>query len=180
MKKYNPSEEVDFVVIGSGAAGAVMAKQLAVAGFSVVVLEQGPWGAYGHEQDYTKDELSTRSPSQKDMLRTDPARQPNTFRRNASEKATRGSHSYGCVIGGGTITYGASSWRHLPWEFNEASKFGTMKGTGIADWPVSYDELEPFYTKAEWEIGISGQRINTPLMAPMSKPFPAQPLPLKS
>src|ERR1700760_4993360 len=106
MKKFRPSEEVDFVVIGSGAAGGVMAKQLAVAGFSVVVLEQGPWGAYGHEQDYNKDELSNRFPSQEDMLMTDQARQPNPFRRNASQKATRGTHSYGCVIGGGTITYG--------------------------------------------------------------------------
>ena len=180
MKQYKPSEEVDFVVIGSGAAGAVMANELAVAGFSVVVLEQGPWGAYGHEQDYNKDELSNRFPAPEDMLMTDPKTQPNTFRRNAGEKAARGGHSYGCVVGGGTITYGASSWRHLPWEFNEASKFGTIAGTGVADWPVQYDELEPFYTKAEWEIGISGQRIDTPLMAPMSKPFPVPPLPLKS
>ena len=65
MKKYNPSEEVDFLVIGSGAAGGVMAKQLAVAGFSVVVLEQGGWGAYGHEQDYNKDELSNRYPDRR-------------------------------------------------------------------------------------------------------------------
>ena len=60
MKKYKPSEEVDFVIIGSGAAGGVMAKQLAQAGFSVVVMEQGAWGAYGHEQDYNKDELINR------------------------------------------------------------------------------------------------------------------------
>ena len=72
MKKFNPSEEVDFVVIGSGAAGGVMAKQLAQAGFSVVVMEQGSWGAYGHEQDYTKDELSNRFPTEQDMLLSDP------------------------------------------------------------------------------------------------------------
>ena len=72
MKKYNPSEEVDFVVIGSGAAGGVMAKQLAQAGFSVVVMEQGAWGAYGHEQDYNKDELINRFPSEEDKLLSDP------------------------------------------------------------------------------------------------------------
>src|SRR6202453_4491531 len=99
MKKYSPSEEVDFVVIGSGAAGGVMAKQLAQAGFSVVVMEQGAWGAYGHEQDYNKDELSNRFPAEEDMLLSDPKKQRNTFRRNASESAGPGSHSYGCVVG---------------------------------------------------------------------------------
>jgi choline dehydrogenase-like flavoprotein len=180
MKKYNPNDEIDFVVIGSGAGGGVMAKQLSQAGFSVVVLEQGGWGAYGHEQDYTKDELSNRYPDSIDRLMSDPKTQPNTFRHNASEKAVSGTHNYGCVVGGGTITYGASSWRHLPWEFNEASKFGTMAGTSIADWPITYDELEPYYTQAEWEIGVSGVRVETPLMAPMSKPFPVAPQPMKS
>src|SRR6201999_3295241 len=180
MQKYDPSPEVDFLVIGSGAAGGVMAKQLSQAGFSVVVLEQGPWGAFGHEQDYNKDELENRFPSPEDKLMSDPVTQRNTFRRNASEKATPGRHAYGCVVGGGTITYGASSWRHLPWEFNEASSFGTMAGTGVADWPISYDELEPYYTQAEWEIGISGPNLKTDMIAPMSKPYPAKPLPLKS
>ena len=146
MKKYNPSEEVDFVIVGSGAAGGVMAKQLATAGFSVVVMEQGAWGAYGHEQDYNKDELINRFPTEDDRLISDPKTQRNTFRRNANEKAVAGNHDYGCVVGGGTVTYGASSWRHLPWEFNEVSVFGGMKGTGIADWPVSYAEIEPYYT----------------------------------
>ena len=93
MKKFKPSEEVDFVVIGSGAAGGVMAKQLAVAGFSVVVMEQGAWGAYGHEQDYNKDELINRFPAEEDVLISDPKKHRNTFRRNANEKAVAGGHS---------------------------------------------------------------------------------------
>ena len=56
------------------------------------------------------------------MLLSDPKLQRNTFRRNANEKAVPGNHNYGCVVGGGTITYGASSWRHLPYEFNEATQ----------------------------------------------------------
>ena len=180
MIKYSPSTEVDFLVIGSGAGGAVMAKQLSVAGFSVVVLEQGPWGAYGHEQDFNKDELLNRHPDAADAMMSDPKKQRNTFRRNASEKAVPGNHTYGCVVGGGTVTYGGSSWRHLPWEFNEAIRFGTIAGTGVADWPISYEELEPYYTQAEWELGISGERVDTPFMAPMSKPYPLKALPLKS
>jgi choline dehydrogenase-like flavoprotein len=120
--RYKPTTEVDFVVIGSGAGGGIMAKELAVAGFSVVVLEQGSAGAYGHEHDYNKDELlNMYPPTPDDYLMTNPVTQPNTFRRNDKEKAVRGTHSYGCVLGGGTVTYGASSWRHLPYEFNEAT-----------------------------------------------------------
>lgn len=181
MRQFTPSTEVDFVVIGSGAAGGIMAKQLSTAGFSVVVLEQGGWGKYGHDQDYTKDEWLNRNPSPEDRLMSDPGgRQRNTFRRNDKEKAGPGSHSYGCVVGGGTVTYGGSSWRHLPYEFNEASTVGTIAGTGMADWPISYQELEPYYTQAEWELGISGLRVNSPLVAPMSKDYPVPPVPLKS
>src|SRR6201997_5760218 len=181
MKTFKPSEEVDFVVIGSGAAGGVMAKQLAQAGFSVVVMEQGAWGAYGHEQDYNKDELINRFPSEEDKLISDPKLQRNTFRRNVNEKAVAGSHSYGCVVGGGTVTYGASSWRHLPYEFREASYDPTIpSGTAMADWPITYEELEPYYTQAEWEMGISGLRVNSPFLAPMKKDYPVPPMPLKS
>ena len=73
MTQFTPATEVDFVVIGSGAAGGIMAKQLSVAGFSVVVLEQGGWGKYGHEQDYTKDEWLNRNPGPEDRLMSDPA-----------------------------------------------------------------------------------------------------------
>jgi choline dehydrogenase-like flavoprotein len=182
MRQFTPSTEVDFVVIGSGAAGGIMAKQLSTAGFSVVVLEQGGWGKYGHEQDYTKDEWLNDNPSPEDRLMSDPrGRQPNTFRRTEKDKAVPGSHSYGCVVGGGTVTYGGSSWRHLPYEFRELSHDPTIpSGTGMADWPITYEELEPYYTQAEWEMGISGLRVDSPLFAPMSKPYPVAPLPLKS
>jgi choline dehydrogenase-like flavoprotein len=181
MVQYKPTTEVDFIVIGSGAAGGILAKELSTAGFSVVVLEQGSAGAYGHEHDYNKDELlNMYPPTPDDYLMTNPTTQPNTFRRNSSEKAVKGTHSYGCVLGGGTVTYGASSWRHLPYEFNEATHVGGVSGSGLADWPISYDELERYYSKAEWEMGIAGLRVDTPFMAPMSKPYPVKPLPLKA
>ena len=181
MKKYSTSTEVDFIVIGSGAGGGIMAKQLSVAGFSVVVLEQGGWGKYGREHEYNKDEWLQLNLSDDDRLMSDPARQRNTFRRNDQEKAVPGTHSYGCVIGGGTVTYGSSSWRHLPYEFREVSHDPTIpSGTGMADWPLSYEELEPYYTQAEWEMGISGQRVTSPFFAPMSKDYPVPAVPLKS
>jgi choline dehydrogenase-like flavoprotein len=181
MKQYKISTEVDFVVIGSGAAGGIMAKQLSTAGFSVVVLEQGSWGKYGREQEYNKDEWLNRNLSDDDRLMSDPSRQRNTFRRNDQAKAGPGTHSYGCVVGGGTVTYGGSSWRHLPYEFKEASYDQTIpSGTGMADWPITYEELEPYYTQAEWEMGISGLRVDSPFLAPMTKDYPVPPMPLKS
>ena len=94
----------------------------------------------------------------------------------------RGNNGYGCVVGGGTVTYGASSWRHLPWEFDEVSTFGSIPGADLADWPITYEELEPYYTQAEWEIGVSGLRQpdNSPFFAPMSKAYPVPPQPEKS
>jgi choline dehydrogenase-like flavoprotein len=181
MKQYRPSAEVDFVIIGSGAAGGIMAKELSTAGFSVVVLEQGGWGKFGREQEYNKDEWLQRNLSDDDRLMSNPQTQRNTFRKNDKEKAVAGNHSYGCVVGGGTVTYGSSSWRHLPYEFREASYDQTIpSGTGMADWPITYEELEPYYTKAEWEMGISGLRVNSPFVAPMSKDYPVPPMPLKS
>ncbi len=180
MKTYTPDTEVDFVVIGSGAAGGIMAKQLSTAGFSVVVLEQGGWGKFGRDWEYTKDELVNGNPAPADRLMSDPSRQRNTFRRTDKEKAGPGTHAYGCVVGGGTVTYGGSSWRHLPWEFNEKSHVGAIAGTGLEDWPITYDELEPYYVQAEWEMGISGLRVDSPFVAPMSKDYPVPPVPLKS
>ena len=181
MRQYTPTTEVDFVVIGSGAAGGIMAQQLSQAGFSVVVLEQGGWGKYGRDHEYNKDEWLNRNLSQADRLLSDPTRQRNTFRRTDKEKAVAGTHSYGCVVGGGTVTYGGSSWRHLPYEFNELSHDPTIpSGTGMADWPITYEELEPYYVQAEWEMGMSGLRVNSPFVAPMSKDYPVPPVPLKS
>ena len=181
MRQYTPTTEVDFVVIGSGAAGGIMAKQLSQAGFSVVVLEQGGWGKYGRDHEYNKDEWLNRNQAQEDRLMSDPTRQRNTFRRNDKEKATPGTHSYGCVVGGGTVTYGGSSWRHLPYEFNELTSDPTIpSGTGMADWPITYEEIEPYYVQAEWEMGMSGLRVNSPFVAPMSKDYPVPPVPLKA
>lgn len=181
MKTYPTSTEVDYVIIGSGAAGGIMAKQLSVAGFSVVVLEQGGWGKYGREHEYNKDEWLARNENDDERLMSDPKLQVNTFRPNDKVKAVPGSHSYGRVVGGGTVTYGGSMWRHLPYEFREASYDPTIpSGTAMADWPITYEELEPYYTQAEWEMGISGQRVNSPFFAPMSKDYPVPPVPIKS
>ena len=54
------------------------------------------------------------------------------------------------------LHYTANYWRFHEIDFNERSLLGAIAGTGFADWPISYAELEPYYTKVEWEIGVSG------------------------
>jgi choline dehydrogenase-like flavoprotein len=65
-----------------------------------------------------------------------------------------------------------------PLDFKERSLLGEISGTGFADWPITYEELEPYYTKVDWEIGVSGAP--GPFDGPRSKPFPVPPLPVKS
>jgi choline dehydrogenase-like flavoprotein len=166
---------VDFLVIGAGAAGGVMAKELSSAGFRVVVLEQGP---YLNERDYKHDEIGyIYQPG----LTNDPKVQPITYRKNESEKARPiKAIQYGRQVGGGSVHFTANYWRFHESDFEERSLFGEVAGTGLADWPIKYADLEPYYTKAEYDLGISGLGGANPFEAPRSKPYPLPPMPVKS
>ena len=171
---YKTSDEVDFVIVGSGAAGGVLAKELSSNGFKVVVLEQGP---YLTEADFTHDELKVMN---RHLLTNDPRRQPTTFRKSPQDKAkTQQSVLYGRCVGGSSVHFTANFWRFHEIDFMERSKIGEIPGTGFADWPVRYADLEPYYTKVEWEIGVSGLAGASPFDPPRSKPYPMPPLPVK-
>jgi choline dehydrogenase-like flavoprotein len=171
---YRPAEEVDFAIVGSGAAGGVMARELAGAGFSVVVLEQGPWLTAA---DFKHDELWMLDSS----LTNDHKKSPNTVRTTASQTArVKPAVKYGRVVGGGSVHFTANYWRFHPIDFVERSTRGPIAGTSFDDWPITYDELEPYYTKVDWEIGVSGVAQANPFDPPRSKPYPMPPLPIKS
>src|SRR2546425_1109592 len=171
--RFQPSETVDFVIVGSGAAGGIIAKELSTAGFSVVVLEQGPRLT---ESQFDHDEFGTFTQSHNC---NDPVTQPQTFRATPHDKAKKAlSLIYGRLVGGSNAHFTGNFWRLRPSDFNEASVLGWMKGTGLADWPITYEELEPYYTKAEWELGVSGEP--GPFDPPRSRPYPMPPLPVKS
>ena len=175
---FDTRREVDFVVIGSGASGGVLARELSTAGFDVVVLEQGPYRRAG---DFSHDELGvqflgemTSHPSWSD---------PQTFRRTAAEQATVMSDGpptalYARGVGGSSVHFTANYWRMRPLDFKERSLLGKISGTGFADWPISYEELEPYYTRVDWEIGVSGTP--GPFDPPRSRPYPVPPLPVTS
>jgi choline dehydrogenase-like flavoprotein len=171
---FRPSDQVDFLVIGSGAAGGVMAKELSTAGFKVVVLEQGP---YLREKDFVHDEIKGYFQGQ---LINDWKRQPNTFRKTEADKAVRQpAVLYGRVVGGGTVHFTGNFWRFKELDFRERARWGPVPGADLQDWPISYADLEPYYTKVEQEFGVSGLS-DAPFDPPRSQPFPLPPLPVKS
>jgi len=184
MVRYSEKTEVDFVIIGGGGAGAIVAKELSTAGFQVVILEQGP---YLHESDFEHDELKYRDiwepPGNigQEALTNDHNLQPNTFRKSADEKAVPAAFvQYGRCIGGGTVHFTGNYWRFHEVDFHERSRWGDVPGAALADWPITYQDLEPYYTKAEWELGVSGLAGANPFDPPRSKPYPLPPVPVKS
>ncbi|MFK8015007.1 MAG: GMC family oxidoreductase [Gammaproteobacteria bacterium] len=175
--RYETSEEVDFVIVGSGAAGGVLAKELSTNGFSVVVLEQGE---YRRSSDFNHDELDVMFNG--GMAGGFMRDHPQTFRPTPSDPATVPGMIpaawYAHTVGGSSVHFSGNYWRFRPEDFKERSMLGEIAGTGFADWPLTYEELEPYYTKVEWEIGVSGEP--GPYDAPRSRPYPMPPLPVKS
>ncbi len=173
-RSYQTRDEVDFVVVGSGAAGGVIARDLSKAGFSVVVLEQGP---YRKAADVSHDELDIAI---QNALAGD---DPQTFRTTAADEAAplQGPFPpafYAHTVGGSSAHFTANYWRFRPVDFNERSRLGAIPGTALADWPITYEELEPYYTRVDWEVGVSGAP--GPNDPPRSRGYPHPPLPVKS
>jgi choline dehydrogenase-like flavoprotein len=173
---YPLDEAVDFVIVGSGSAGGILAKELSTAGFDVVVLEQGPYRRAG---DFVHDELAVVF--RDELLGGGTRMSGQTFRRDANEVATvadRPPAEYAQGVGGSSVHFTGNFWRLREIDFHERSVLGPIAGTNFTDWPIRYDELEPYYTKVDWEIGVSGAP--GPNDAWRSKPFPLPPIPVKS
>src|SRR5579859_770653 len=104
--EFPAADPVDFLIVGAGAAGGIVTKELATAGFSVVVLEQGP---YLREEDYSHDEIKyTIEPG----LTNDPKVQPVTYRKSDADSARPiKAIEYGRQVGGGSVHFTANYWR---------------------------------------------------------------------
>jgi len=174
--RYATSDEVDFVIVGSGAAGGVLAKELATNGFSVVVMEQGP---YLRPPQFRHDEAQTYFG---DGLVGRLADHPHSFRATPDQEATPAfffpNLFYAKCVGGSSVHFAANYWRLRPIDFRERSVLGSIPGTTFSDWPITYEELEPYYTKVDWEVGVSGAP--APDDPPRSRGYPVPPMPIKS
>ena len=173
-------KRVNVVVVGAGAAGGIVAKELSVAGLSVVLLERGKWYT---ANDCRKDDLrNQRTTVLGNAFGPEDEGNPRVWVDARGEGHTvlpsEGAYQNDAAcVGGGTLSYGAQAWRYLPQDFRMRSTYGAPAGSSLEDWPISYDDLEPFYEKAEYEIGISGDYSGTPFHGPRKRPLPMPPLP---
>ena len=145
-------EKTDVVIVGVGAAGGILAAELGKAGMKVVGLERGP---RLKTEDFTPhDELRF---FQRQDLRPNVKRQPVTWRPNANTRAEPlPTLAYGNQAGGGSVHYGAVSWRLHEDDFRARShtieRYGASaipEDSSLADWPLSYADLEPYYDRAD-------------------------------
>ena len=153
----------DVVVIGLGAAGGVAVLPLAQAGLKVVGLEAGGWLG---PRDFAPDEVRNSNRNWPQSVQKCANEAP-TVRASADATAVQGGHPMMNAVGGTSMHYWAQSWRLNPWDFQVVSatraRYGSDRipaGSTIEDWPLSYDELEPFYDRVEYTVGVSGQAGN--------------------
>lgn len=168
----------DICVIGSGAGAGPIIYELSKAGYSVVVLEKGPWIK---TEDFTKDEMTvTRREAYKPRPQDEPQvteRLTNNGYKAKSSLDTGIDYQNGSCVGGSSNFMSAYFHRLKPKDFRLLSEYGPVEGANIVDWPISYDEMEPFYAKVEQVVGVSGKVEEHKHLEPRSTAdFPYPPL----
>lgn len=174
-----PLPIVDAVIVGAGAGGPIVAKELVKAGWRVVLLERGKWNT---PWDCLKDDLrNQRNSNLGNPFGPEDEGNPRVIVSMEGKESVvapyeGGYNNNAACVGGGTLSYGAMAWRFHPNDFQMASKYGVPEGSTLADWPIAYDDLEPYYEKAEWELGVSGDDSNNPFKGARKKPLPMPPV----
>ncbi len=157
------------IVIGSGAGGGVAAWRFTERGYRVLMLERGGDPVPG--RDHLRNHRYAKYGQN-----TGPAREgnPREFVDSGVLKIVRphepGYNNNAMALGGGTRVYGAQAWRFHPLDFRMATTYGVPVESSLADWPISYEDLAPFYEEIEWTLGVAGS--NPALNLPSRRPYP--------
>ena len=138
MHRHPPGEEVDYVIVGVGAAGGVLLQRLARAGFKVLGMEAGPF--WDTERDWVSDEAGSHQLYWEDKRVT-----------GGKNPLALGANNCGKGVGGGSVHWAAFTPRFHPSDF----EVYTQDGVG-ADWPISYWDLKPYYELLELEMPVAG------------------------
>ncbi len=169
---------LDAVIVGSGPGGATTADVLTAAGWNVAIVEKGrnhlldPEDPSRPALDYSNDEIKFLS---RHFLGPDPLVEPRTFRTHADDgdRVLVGEvNSVPTTVGGGGVHADGKVPRFQPGDFRLYSDLGPQPEADVADWPIGYDELEPYYAEVERVIGVAGTEGVNPFAGPRSGPFP--------
>jgi choline dehydrogenase-like flavoprotein len=151
--------DYDVIIIGSGAGGGTLARQLAPTGKRILILERGDW--------LKREALNWDA---KAVFVENRYISPDTWY-DRDGKAFQPQVHY--FVGGATKLYGAALYRLRREDFGELREYDGISPA----WPISYDEMEPFYTKAEQMYQVHGVRGVDPTEPPASAPYPCPPVP---
>jgi choline dehydrogenase-like flavoprotein len=176
--------EYDVLVIGAGAGGGVAAMIAAEAGARVLLVDRGENLAFSQIR---RDHLANhRLPIYGQSLGPEFDGNPRVVRDpSGDERVIMHPHQVdwggnAMAVGGGTRVYQGMAWRFLPQDFRLASLYGVPDGSSLADWPIGYDELVPFYDEAEWMLGVAGDGSSHRVQGPRARDYPMAPLPMNT
>ncbi|BBX22392.1 2-keto-gluconate dehydrogenase [Mycolicibacter terrae] len=136
-------EAVEVVVIGTGAGGGNVIRELCLAGVRVVALEAGP--RLDADNDFEEDEVGMYHK----LSWLDPV--------GVTGPDISGSAAWICkTVGGSTTHWAGAALRWQPHEFKAKTTYGDVEGADLVDWPIDYETLAPYYDKAEKLLGVAG------------------------
>jgi choline dehydrogenase-like flavoprotein len=148
----------DVIIIGSGAGGGTLARQLAPSGKNILILERGDWLKREVENwDATAVFVQNRYVS------------PDTWYDRDGRPFQPQVHYF---VGGATKMFGAALYRLRQRDFGELRHYDGISPA----WPIPYEELEPYYTRAEQMYHVHGLRGHDPTEPPASAPYPCEPV----
>jgi choline dehydrogenase-like flavoprotein len=169
--------EYDAIIVGSGASGGAVAYKLCKAGYKVALLEKG---RLIRREEFSKDELAY---CRRDIVTPSLFDEYHTIEELSNGKWVETptydsgwSFWNGNIVGGSSNLMSGMLHRMHPDDFRLLSKYGEIEGANVVDWPIGYEEMEPYYTMAETLVGISGKAEKHPFEPPRStKDFPQPP-----
>lgn len=172
--------DYDAIVVGAGAAGTIVACLLAEAGKHVLLLERGRHLTNADVgRDHLRNQrLSLYGHNAGPDIEGNPRVATGLFGERYLVRPHEGGYQNNAAcVGSGTLVYGGQAWRFMEEDFRMASLYGVPEGSSLADWPISYADLEPYYERAEWEIGVCGDAESNRFQAPRKRGYPMPPVP---